>query len=52
VVDPAAADAVVAILTRHGRTAQRIGHAVADAEKRVRIPSRNLVGRHKQFRRE
>jgi phosphoribosylformylglycinamidine cyclo-ligase len=52
VVDPAAADAVVAILTRHGRTAQRIGHAVADAEKRVRIPSRNLVGGHKQFRRE
>jgi phosphoribosylformylglycinamidine cyclo-ligase len=50
VVDPAAADPVLAILKKHGRTAQRIGHAVADPEKRVRIPQRNLVGQHKSFR--
>jgi phosphoribosylaminoimidazole (AIR) synthetase len=51
VVDPAAADAVLAILGKHGRTAQRIGHAVADPEKRVHIPQRNLTGQHKSFRR-
>jgi phosphoribosylformylglycinamidine cyclo-ligase len=50
VVDPAAADPVLAILKKHGRTAQRIGHAVADPEKRVRIRERNLVGQHKSFR--
>lgn len=52
VVDPASADATLAILKRHGRHAQRIGHAVADAEKTVRILQRNLVGRHKTFRGE
>jgi phosphoribosylformylglycinamidine cyclo-ligase len=51
VVDPAAADPVLAILKRHGRTAQRIGHAVADPEKRVRIPQRSLTGQHKSFHR-
>ena len=50
VVDPAAADLVLAILKKHGRTAQRIGHAVVDPEKKVRIPERNLVGQHKSFR--
>src|SRR3984957_12243820 len=50
VVDPGAADPVLAILKKHGRTAQRIGHAVADPEKRVRIAQRNLVGQHKSFR--
>src|SRR6266581_6522339 len=29
-----------------------IGHAVPDPEKKVRIPGRNLVGRHKKFRKE
>ena len=52
VVDPADADRTLAILTRHGRTAQRIGHAVSDRAKRVRLPGRGLVGRHKRFRRE
>jgi phosphoribosylformylglycinamidine cyclo-ligase len=50
VVDPAAADPVLAILKKHGRIAQRIGHAVADPEKKVRIAQRNLVGQHKSFR--
>ncbi len=49
VVDPAAADLTLSILRQHGRHAQCIGHAVADKDKTVRIPQRNLVGRHKTF---
>ncbi len=49
VVDPAAADLTLSILRQHGRHAQRIGHAVADKDKTVRIPQRKLVGRHKTF---
>jgi phosphoribosylformylglycinamidine cyclo-ligase len=49
VVDPGAVEPVLAILKQHGRQAQRIGHAVADKDKTVRIPQRNLVGRHKTF---
>jgi len=52
VVDPADADLTLSILKKHGRTAQRIGHAVADPEKIVRIPERGLAGRHKKFWRE
>jgi len=52
VVDPADADLTLSILSRHGRVAQRIGHALADREKIVRIPERNLVGQHKKFWRE
>jgi phosphoribosylformylglycinamidine cyclo-ligase len=49
VVDPSVADQTISILEKHDRYARRIGHAVADQEKRVRIPQRNLVGRHKTF---
>ena len=49
VVDPADVDTTLAILKKHGRVAQRIGHAVADREKRVHIPQRGLVGQHKKF---
>jgi phosphoribosylaminoimidazole (AIR) synthetase len=52
VVDPADADRTLAILKSHGRTAQRIGQAVADREKRVRLPGLALIGKHKRFRRE
>jgi phosphoribosylformylglycinamidine cyclo-ligase len=52
VVDPADADLTLSILQRHGRSARRIGHAVADAAKSVRIPGRGLVGRHKRFQKE
>jgi phosphoribosylformylglycinamidine cyclo-ligase len=52
VVDPAAVERTIAILKQHGRLAQRIGYAVADHEKRVRIPQRGLVGRHKRFWKE
>jgi phosphoribosylformylglycinamidine cyclo-ligase len=50
VVAPASADLVLSILKKHGRLAQKIGHAVADPEKKVRIPQRSLIGRHKSFR--
>lgn len=49
VVDPAGAEQTIAILKKHGRHAQPIGHAVADSEKLVRVPQRRLVGRHKTF---
>jgi phosphoribosylformylglycinamidine cyclo-ligase len=49
IVDPGAEEPVLAILKAHGRQAQRIGHAVADKDKTVRIPQRALVGRHKTF---
>ena len=52
VVDPADVDTTLSILKRHGRTAQRIGYAVADRDKVVRIPQRSLVGQHKKFWRE
>jgi len=50
IVAPAAVDRTLAILARHGRVAQPIGRAVADPDKRVRIPPRRLVGQHKTFR--
>ncbi len=49
VVAEADAEATLAILKRHGRVAQRIGHAVADPEKTMRIPPRGLIGQHKRF---
>jgi phosphoribosylformylglycinamidine cyclo-ligase len=52
VVDPAAAGATLAILKKHGRTAQRIGYARIDRDKVVRIPSRALTGQHKRFWKE
>jgi phosphoribosylaminoimidazole (AIR) synthetase len=50
VVDPADADLTMAILRKHGRLAQPIGHAVADRDKVVHIRERKLVGQHKKFR--
>jgi phosphoribosylformylglycinamidine cyclo-ligase len=50
VVAPAAVDATLAILKKHGRDARPIGHAVADQEKKVSIPAHNLVGQGKKFR--
>ena len=52
VVASGAVDATIAILRKHGRDARPIGHTVADPEKKVRIASRNLVGRGKKFRKE
>jgi phosphoribosylformylglycinamidine cyclo-ligase len=52
VVDPASAERTLTILARHGRVAQRIGTAVSDPQKIVRIPARGLAGQHKRFWRE
>jgi phosphoribosylformylglycinamidine cyclo-ligase len=49
VVDAADADLTISILHKHGRTAQRIGYAVADRDKLVHIPERGLAGQHKKF---
>jgi phosphoribosylformylglycinamidine cyclo-ligase len=49
VVDPGAAELTMAILEKHGRQAQRIGIAVADTRRTVRIRQRQLVGEHKTF---
>jgi phosphoribosylformylglycinamidine cyclo-ligase len=52
VVDPADAELTLSILESHGRVAQRIGTAVADPQKIVHIPQRNLAGQHKRFWRD
>jgi phosphoribosylformylglycinamidine cyclo-ligase len=52
VVDPADAERTLSILARHGRAAQRIGTAVSDLQKIVRIGARGLAGQHKRFWRE
>jgi phosphoribosylformylglycinamidine cyclo-ligase len=52
VVEPADVDLTISILKKHGRIAKRIGYAVADPDKIVRIPERGLVGKHKQFWKE
>ena len=49
VVEPAAVEPALTILRQHGRQAQRIGYVVADEEKTVHVPQRNLIGRHKTF---
>lgn len=49
VLPPADADRAIAIAKKHGNSAAVIGHAVADAERRVWIPSRGLVGSGKSF---
>jgi len=42
---------ILAILQRHGRRAQIIGHVIADAGKGVHLPAEQLVGHGKRFRR-
>jgi len=50
VVDESDADATLAILARHGRTASVIGHAIADPTKSVHLPREKLIGTGKKFR--
>src|SRR5438046_1737285 len=52
VVEQASAARVLEILEAHGRVAQVIGTAVADAQKIVRLPAHSLAGQHKRFWRE
>ena len=49
IVDPGAVASTLSILKRHGREAQVIGSALADAQRTVRIPQRGLEGRKKTF---
>jgi phosphoribosylformylglycinamidine cyclo-ligase len=51
VVGAADADAAVAILSSSGKRAFRIGHAVADPQRRVTLVQAGLVGQGKHFRR-
>jgi phosphoribosylformylglycinamidine cyclo-ligase len=51
VVAAADAERAVAILSSHGKRAWRIGHATADAARRVHLPQHGLVGQGKHFRR-
>jgi phosphoribosylformylglycinamidine cyclo-ligase len=52
VVGPDDVAQTIAILEQLGREVQRIGYAVADPERHVRIRERNLLGQHKTFRPE
>jgi len=49
IVSPKDADAVVAIAQRHGVDAFKIGQAVADAEKKIVLPSWGLRGKGDSF---
>jgi phosphoribosylaminoimidazole (AIR) synthetase len=51
VVDPADADRALATLQAHRAEAAVLGRAVADPERRVRLPN-GLVGQGNDFRRE
>jgi phosphoribosylaminoimidazole (AIR) synthetase len=52
VVAPGDAALALSILENHGRKAQRIGYAVSDPKRHVRIHERKLIGYHKAFRSE
>jgi phosphoribosylformylglycinamidine cyclo-ligase len=49
VVAPQEADRVLSIIQSHHKTAHKIGYAVSDKERRVRIKQYGLVGQGKQF---
>lgn len=50
VVDDSGVENVLSILKSHNRDAQRIGYAVADSDRKVFLPQRELVGQGKVFR--
>ena len=49
VVAEADADLALSILGGHGKRAHRIGYAIADPARSVRLPQRKLIGRGKHF---
>jgi phosphoribosylformylglycinamidine cyclo-ligase len=49
VVAPQEADRVLSIVQSHHKTAYKIGYAIPDRERRVRIKQYGLVGQGKQF---
>jgi phosphoribosylformylglycinamidine cyclo-ligase len=50
VVGPQDAELAVSILGSEGKRAHRIGHAVADPQRRVRLSRQGLIGQGKHFR--
>jgi phosphoribosylformylglycinamidine cyclo-ligase len=52
VVAPDDVAVTISILEEYSRKVQRIGYAVADPDKHVRIHERKLIGHHKTFRSE
>jgi phosphoribosylformylglycinamidine cyclo-ligase len=51
VVAPSDAERAVSILSSGGKRAHRIGYAVADPERHVRLSTQGLIGQGKHFRR-
>ncbi|SPF52635.1 Phosphoribosylformylglycinamidine cyclo-ligase [Candidatus Sulfopaludibacter sp. SbA4] len=51
IVDPAAAEAVLSVVKRHGKEAGVIGHVIRDSERGVHIPQKGLKGVGKEFAR-
>jgi phosphoribosylformylglycinamidine cyclo-ligase len=49
VTAPEATDRTCAIAREHGVTAYQLGYAVADTERRIRVPSKHLVSRGNAF---
>jgi phosphoribosylformylglycinamidine cyclo-ligase len=52
VVSPGDVELTISILEKHNRQAQRIGYAVSDPRRHVRIQQKNLLGYHKSFKNE
>ena len=50
VVREADAPLAISILSSQGKRAHRIGYAVLDPDRRVRLPQHNLIGQGKHFR--
>ena len=49
VVDAADADNAISILRSQDKSASRIGTAISDSERRVKLPQHGLIGRGKHF---
>ncbi|HEY3117455.1 MAG TPA: AIR synthase-related protein [Chloroflexota bacterium] len=50
VVPPSEADAVIATIAAHGKTAYKIGRALPDADRRIKIRPAGLVSQGKLFK--
>jgi len=51
IVAEATAEQALAVLSRHGKKAYRIGRVLADPSRSVQLPPQKLIGRGKHFRR-
>jgi phosphoribosylaminoimidazole (AIR) synthetase len=50
IVDPAGVDAVLSVVSGHGKRASVIGHVIEDSERAVQLPQKRLKGVGKEFR--